>query len=279
MGKMLFSKNRINNFTKIIIAFTLMIFLYLCLSSNYLNAQSAVVDLKTQTEKNSDTVTIEVYGRTPVYASGYSIRINYNNKAFEYLDTEFVNFSGLNTNSKIIESGILEISAQNGSIPFDENLLAKIKLRAIDPGVATILIINSSFYDAYGNKIPGTILKYYQVDTNFTRSNNNSGNNDTTVQSEENLGTVGTTSKINLNSTNNSKPEEKSTNKSKSSDETSENKIEESTLDVEVPNESNATNTNYTNIFKPIIITTIIILVTLLIIYASKKLLNKKRKD
>lgn len=276
---MTFSKNKINSFIKIIIACTLMMLLSLYLGNNYLNAQSAVVDLRTQTEKNSDSVTIEVYGRTPVYLSGYSIRINYNNKAFEYLGTEFVDFSGLNTNAKIVESSILEISAQNGSIPYDENLLAKIKLRAIDPGVATILIINSSFYDSSGNKIPGTMLKYYQVDTNYTHPNNNSGNNDSTVQSEENLGTVGTTSKIDLDSTNNPTSKGRSTNKSKNSDQTSDNKIKESTLDVEVPNESNKTNTDYTNIFKPIIIATIIILFTLLLIFIVKKLFNKKRKD
>ncbi|AVM42012.1 hypothetical protein [Fastidiosipila sanguinis] len=276
---MTFSKNKINNINKIIITSILVFLLAIGLSDVNLNAQSAVVDLKPKTEENSNSVVIEVYGRTAVYSSGYSIRINYNNEAFEYLDTEFVDYSGLNTTAKVVEPGILEISAQNGSIPFDENLLAKVNLRAIDPGVATILISNSSFFDAYGNRIPGTMLKYYQVETNFTSSNNNSGNNDSTVQSEQNLGTVGTTSKIDLDSTSSSSSESSATHTSTTTVETKETTTEESTLNVEIPKDSSESATDYSNIFKPILTVTIIIILALLAIFAINRLLKNKRKD
>lgn len=276
---MTFSKNKISNINKIIFTSILVFFLAIGLSNVNLNAQSAVVDLKPQTEENSNSVVIEVYGRTAVYSSGYSIRINYNNEAFEYLDTEFIDYSGLNTTAKIVEPGILEISAKNGSIPFDENLLAKVNLRAIDPGVATILIANSSFFDAYGNRIPGTMLKYYQVETNFTSSNNNSGSNDSTVQSEQNLGTIGTTSKIDLDSTNSSASESSATHTSTTTVETKKTTTKESTLNVEIPKNSSKSATDYSNIFKPILTVTIIIILALLAIFAINRLIKNKRKD
>lgn len=276
---MTFSTNKTSNIHKTIITSILVFFLAIGLSNAKLNAQSAVVDLKPQTEKDSNDVTIEVYGRTSVYSSGYSIRINYNNKAFEYLNTEFIDYSGLNTTAKVVEPGILEISAQNGSIPFDENLLAKVNLRAIDPGVATILIINSSFFDAYGNIIPGTMLKYYQVETNFSSSNNNSRNNDSTVQSEQNLGTVGTTSKIDLNSTSSLSLESSATHRLTTTIGTKETTTEEPTLDVEIPKGSSESVTDYSNIFKPILTVTIIIILALLAIFVINRLLKNKRKD
>lgn len=130
-----------------------------------ISAVSATINVESTQEKSDDIVTLKVSGLTHVETSGFKIKLNYNNSAFEYISTDFPNsLSGASKSAETNSEGILTVECFNSYISIGENDYFSVNLRAKNSGAASILIANSTFYDLQGNNVSGSMLKYFTVE-------------------------------------------------------------------------------------------------------------------
>lgn len=140
--------------------------LFLLLSTD-ISALSATINVESTQEKSDDIVTLKVSGLTHVETSGFKIRLNYNNSAFEYISTDFPNsLSGASKSAETNSDGILTVECSHSYISIGENDYFSVNLKAKNSGAASILIASSTFYDLQGNNISGSMLKYFTVEIN-----------------------------------------------------------------------------------------------------------------
>ncbi len=141
--------------------------LSLLLLGSDVSAISATINVESTQEQSDDIVTLKVSGLTHVETSGFKIRLNYNNSAFEYISTDFSkSLSGASKSAEANSKGILTVECYNSYLPIGENDYFSVNLRAKNSGAASVLISNSTFYDLQGNNISGSMLKYFTVEIN-----------------------------------------------------------------------------------------------------------------
>lgn len=132
-----------------------------------LKANSADITFGTAEELTDENVYLEVGGLLPTDIYSFELNINYNNKAFELLGVKGSDEEAFDYSYEDSEEGVCTIKAESngGYFPMGDNLLATLHLRIKKGGFVTLALDSSFFYDAYGRKVPGTILRYYSMNT------------------------------------------------------------------------------------------------------------------
>ena len=268
---------------KKILAFLLTIsVLTLLLFSENIFAISPTVNIEPTQEENSDVVTLKISGLTHVETSGFKIRVNYNNSAFDYIGVDFPeSLSSSSKSDDINDEGILTVECTKSYLPIGENDYFYINLRAKSSGAASVLVANSTFYDLQGNNISGSMLKYFTIEIKpFTNQGSVSqGQGDspqlTNQQDEpENSSTLAdanaTTTEASSNNNDNKKTENQS-----SIPKASITTANSNSFSTEKTNETEATKVKYD--FKILILISALIVLVLLIFYILKKS-NKNKK-
>ena len=141
-------------------------------------ATGAIVEIDIKEGSYPQDLSLDVIASIPTVSSSYEIRINCNKEAFDYKGTDFNDDFGKKRDAILDQEGILSLEVSGGEIPLGENKLATIHLKAKQAGLASILIVNSKFFDANGNEISGTMLKYYTLEIDFEHNENNNTTND-----------------------------------------------------------------------------------------------------
>ncbi len=255
--------------------------LTLLLFSENLFAISPTVNIEPTQEESNDIVTLKVSGLTHVETSGFKIRINYNNSAFDYLSVDYPeSLSGSTKSADINDEGILTVDCSSSYLPMGENDYFYVNLRAKSSGAASVLIANSTFYDLQGNKISGSMLKYFTIEikpfTNrgsVSEGQGDGGSSQLTNQQEEpeNSSTLtdasATTTEASTNNDN------KKTEAQSSTPEVSNTTTHSSSFSTEKTNETEATKVKYD--FRMLILISALIVLVLLVFYILKKF-NKK---
>ncbi len=127
----------------------------------------ADITFGTAEEITDEHVRLEIGGLLPTNISRFELNINYNNKAFSYEGGEDPGYEGFAVSFEEKEDGVCTITGESsgGLIPQGDRLLATLDLKAKAPGFSTLALLNSFFYDTYGRQVPGTILRYYSLNT------------------------------------------------------------------------------------------------------------------
>lgn len=157
-------------------------------------ANSADLTFSTENEIKDLNISLLLGGNLPTDVSGFEININYNQDAFSFISGEGVGHPGINTTFST-SNGVLTIRGESngGVISTGNQHLARVNLRALSSGSATIVLTNSNFTSANGQPVPGTMLRYYTITAEA---------HDTTTSAVQNTTTIPTTTISTSSSTN-----------------------------------------------------------------------------
>lgn len=148
-------------------ALVMFVFMALFLPAVSLRADGADITFGTAEEISDDNVYLELGGRLPTDIYSFEMNINYNDAAFVLEGCTGADYDGFAISCEKTEPGICRIlgKSNGGFIPQGERLLVTLHLRAKAAGFSTLALLNSFFYDRRGQQVPGTILRYYSLNT------------------------------------------------------------------------------------------------------------------
>ncbi len=148
---------------------SLLLVIMLIVNSTALNASGADITFKTEGESDTPQVIVELGGVLPTPIASFTLEVNYNNQAFRFLEADTSLHDGFDLSYEDQGEGILIVEGQsNGALLSEgEQVIASFTLEALEPGVATIALINSTFKTPDGQKVPGTVLRYFVISKDF----------------------------------------------------------------------------------------------------------------
>jgi hypothetical protein len=150
---------------------SLLLIFMIIVNSTVLYASGADITFKTEGESNDPQVVVELGGILPTPIASFTLEVNYNNQAFQFVEADTSLHDGFSLNYEDQGEGILLIEGQSdGDLLYEgEQVIASFTLEAIEPGVATIALINSTFKTPDGQKVPGTVLRYFVISKDFQK--------------------------------------------------------------------------------------------------------------
>lgn len=148
---------------------SLLLVIMLIVNSTALNASGADITFKTEGESDTPQVIVELGGVLPTPIASFTLEVNYNNQAFRFLEADTSLHDGFDFSYEDQGEGILIVEGQSDGalLSEGEQVIASFTLEALEPGVATIALINSTFKTPDGQKVPGTVLRYFVISKDF----------------------------------------------------------------------------------------------------------------
>jgi hypothetical protein len=255
---------------------SLLLVFMLIVNSISLNASGADITFQTEGESDTPQVVVELGGVLPTPIASFTLEVNYNNQAFRFIEADTSLHDGFDLSYEDQGEGILIVEGQSDGtlLSEGEQVIASFTLEALDPGVATIALINSTFKTPDGQKVPGTVMRYFVISKDFqeeTAPEPTSTEEITTSESSEPTSTPPET-------TANTSPATSSTviNSTPSSEESSTSSLADTTLNT-LPSSSEDTPENSGPNTKTIILIVVpFAIIVLSLIYVLLKRRTKK---
>jgi hypothetical protein len=255
---------------------SLLLIFFFTVSPIAIYASGADITFKTEGESDTPQVIVELGGVLPTPIASFTLKVNYNNQAFRFLEADTSLHDGFDLSYEDQGEGILIVEGQsNGALLSEgEQVIASFTLEALEPGVATIALINSTFKTPDGQKVPGTVLRYFVISKDFQEETAPEPTNTEEITTSESSEPTSTPPETTANTS----PATSSTvtNSTPSSEESSTSSIADTTLNTLPSSSDDAPENSGPNTKTIILIVVPFAIIVLSLIYVLLKRRTKK---